>query len=159
MQGTSRFWVRSGWFAWTGKMEIGATPSTGQEKIGEWRGTGTGVCVLYVSALWPSQGLQMILEQMMMVGVRFCKNYYLGGGRLMLIFFSFFFKTGSAFDQLPRGFIFVRIIARFCPTLAIPLPNLLCILRGHTYPSSLQSLGRQTSVCLSSNRAYLVSRH
>lgn len=45
----------------------------------------------------------MILGQMMMVGVRFCKHHYLGGGRLMLIFF---FKTGSAFDLLPRGFIF-----------------------------------------------------
>lgn len=104
MQGTSRFWVRRGWFAWTGKMEIGATPSTGQEKVGECRGTGTGVCVLCVNALWPSQGLQMIMGQTMMVGVRFCKHCYLGGGRLLVNFF-FFFKTDSAFDQLPWGFI------------------------------------------------------
>lgn len=44
----------------------------------------------------------MILEQMMMVGVRFCKNYYLGGGRLMLIFF--FFQDWFGFRPIAKGF-------------------------------------------------------
>lgn len=45
----------------------------------------------------------MILEQMMMVGVRFCKNHYLGGGRLMLIFFLFL-QDWFGFRPIAKGF-------------------------------------------------------
>lgn len=63
----------------------------------------------------------MILGQMMMVGVRFCKHHYLGGGRLML---NFFFQDWFGFRPIAKGFhipvavLLVGIIARFCPNFS-----------------------------------------